>query len=100
MAFEVRFATGVCLGYPTAMARAATAEGLMKFAASFTEFGTINSGWELQSGRYVVSMYDWCECWFARPPIFADIFAPTDFAPEGESIATITPGRFKLPNSD
>jgi hypothetical protein len=82
--FTVRLAGGVCLGYGSAVARAATARQVIEFAAAFApgRCGVIVSTWFELQGRYVVEVYDWCACWCSGPvPVLAVVIAPPGFRP-------------------
>jgi len=75
--FTIQFAPGVCLGYSSAIAQAATLRQAVDFAAAFAPngFGVIASSWVERGGQRLVEVYDWCDCWFADPPVLAWIIA-------------------------
>jgi hypothetical protein len=82
--FTVQLAPGVCMGADTAVARAATARRVIKFAAAFAPggCGVIESGWFERDGRYVNELCDWIDCWFTGPPpVLAVVTAPPGFKP-------------------
>ncbi|HYV38261.1 MAG TPA: hypothetical protein VE988_21440 [Gemmataceae bacterium] len=82
--FTVRMAPQVCLGFDSAVARAATARQVIDFAAALAPsgFGVLESNWFERDGRYVVELYDWIDCWFTGPlPVLAVVTAPADFTP-------------------
>ena len=88
--FTVRLAPGVCMGFDTAVARAATARQVIEFAAAFApgRCGVVESGWFEREGRYVAEVYDWCDCWFSGPlPVLAEVIAPPGFRPPGKNPA-------------
>lgn len=82
--FTVELAPKVCMGFDMAVARAATAHQVVAFAAAFAPggCGVIESEWLERDGRYVAEVYDWIDCWFARPlPVLAVVTAPPGFTP-------------------
>jgi hypothetical protein len=82
--FTVRLAPGVCMGFDSAVARAATAHQVIEFAAVFAPSGcgVVESGWFECDGRYVTEVYDWIDCWFPGPlSVLAVVTAPPGFTP-------------------
>jgi hypothetical protein len=85
--FAIRLAAGVCMGYDSVVARAATSRQLIEFAAAFApgRCGVIASEWFEREGQYVAEVYDWCDCWFSGPlPVLAEVVAPPVFRPPTE----------------
>lgn len=81
--FTVRMAPGVCMGFDSAVARAATARQVIDFAAAFAPSGyVIETRWFKRDGRYEAEVYDCLDCWFIGPlPVLAVVTAPPGFTP-------------------
>jgi hypothetical protein len=52
------------------------------------EFDLLEGGWKEEGGRYVMYVYDWLDCWFADPPVVAEVIAPPGFVPRGSATAS------------
>lgn len=77
--FTVEFAERVCLGYGRATMKAATLRQALDVVDKFAPggCGVITSDWSERDGRWIMDLYDWCDCWFAGPhPVVARIIAP------------------------
>ena len=87
--FTVRMAPGVCMNFAHASARAATLNGALGFASSLApnEMGIIVSSWHERDGKYVMDVFDWCNCWFPSPPVLAEVIAPDGFSPSPDNTA-------------
>jgi len=83
VAFTVHFASGVCMGYGQATATATTVRHALDLVGEFapSRCGVLPSYWIERDGRYIVEVYDWCDCWFADPPALAWVVAPPGFLP-------------------
>src|SRR5262245_17575642 len=81
--FTVRLASGVCMGFDTAIAQGSTARQVIEFAAAFAPggCGVLVSRWFERSGRYVAEVYDWCDCWFSEPAVLVEVTTPPGFRP-------------------
>ncbi len=83
--FTVRLRSGVDLDGASITAEAATLHQALCFVGEFcaSKHSMIETSWQERDGQYVMDVYDWCDCWFADPPVLAQIIAPPDFIPPG-----------------
>jgi hypothetical protein len=83
--FTVRLGPGVYLDGVSISAEAPTLEQALGFVGEFCSLkhAMLEILWQERDGRYVIDVYDWCDCWFADPPVLAQIIAPRDFTPPG-----------------
>jgi hypothetical protein len=83
--FTVRLNQGVFTASGTLSAKAATLAQALGFIGEFAVLRSvlIEAPWVERHGRYVMDVYDWCDCWFSDPPVMAQVIAPPGFTPGG-----------------
>jgi hypothetical protein len=82
--YTIRFATMRFKHYDSFVAQAVAFDPLFRLAEAFApcETGVIVSKWFERNGRYVIQLFDWCECCCtSEPPVWAEITAPAGFDP-------------------
>jgi hypothetical protein len=84
--FTTRLSEKVCLGYQDAIAKSHTLQQALGFIGEFAALRhmLITTPWIEQDGRWVIEVYDWCDCWFTNPPVMARVTAPPEFTPPKE----------------
>ena len=80
--FTIELREGVYADKAMLSAKAETLDSAIALVRRFAEAGmVIESRWIELSDKYVMDVYDWCDCWFADPPVLARITAPPGFRP-------------------
>jgi hypothetical protein len=86
--FTIRLREGVLPGCERISAKAASLRQALDFVGEFCALQSMlmEAPWVERNGRYVMDVYDWCDCWFTDPRVLAQVIAPPGFTPPKEEL--------------